>query len=1059
MSAPLKIELPFSANDGKDNARLCCGFILQYVALAFLFSVFYGGEMPYDDMQGPANPNLSPVQQSVLFMTADGVQPDGTSNINKRSTHWENSAWSNSFYVAGRNDGAVLKFGKMLSIVFWPATGIWHDTAGWDVATAGKSLIYETEDNSFRFGRKNHTFANKRPAYGKLQAFAQQFVHIEELAERQAGVACGQARPYTVNATANSTGVHSTIAGQEYCKFLDARATNVRLWFRTVANTWHMAVFALTLLLFVYATRFVAGVLLGYLAQRWDRGASQQVEASVEPAAAKFKRAVIYTHKAYILVSHTAEALFCENLLLWALLLSALMVKFMLSDAIVLAIADGPDTMGHLAETESRVQFLREPVAPYNFYDHAPGLQRGRVLFSSEIFSEAQRTANWAVVAWLCVFVTRASFYYNKTTFFNATPDQADGMLVEVFGFLKPGDYKSQEDKSLPTASEANLQGHESNNTPCPMGVCFWCCCAVDQLVNACCSDLRASTSHALTLWWLRGRARYAIFVFFTFAWIFLICLLYAPVFYFDGLRSDLLGFWAYPAFSAKCALSLFGSMPEQGGYGLAAVLGVPAHGDRYLFSPRRQAYQDFTVAANKNAEEHDAVSMGMTYGMFAPMDEQGFLTDDVISDLDAKGCSMCLDFSGSTNLHRLTFGGGATNSSAARAAMQINAPDILGYSALLRYNAVNAEAVVHESLRYTVFGAWIVLSTLLFIFLLRGPLTPTDTSSTKGAEWRAPVFALMQLAEFAGQALILVGALLVCFFAVPHAEAVRDSLATMGSSGIGLRQQGVSVADKLGAQYTLAHGGTGADIGNRMNKFVSCNANSESKAFCKLCDGSGQCNFENTDASYELAGGTPGTATFDKPTGATTYQRAVGVALSSSACSVGPAFADEFLPHADCELGKRSYFRDQAFLFPGANPMDFTSVRSMRCIVDANLRPTARSETSYFFDSGTENTPSSRVYGVNDDAIVTPGFENDMRMVTIFVILFCALHVIMFEMLFVPMYSDNKPRKQADDLRKDYSPPESVRTSGPVTEMRPLLATQYQPTQLRMTGMPSKRQ
>lgn len=1035
---------------------LLLSFALQWGAFALLVSVLYGGELPYTANKGVADPSLTAVEQSKLFFAEEELD-------DQRSTWWHNSHWQNSFYVAGRNDGVLLKTGKLLSYVVTPLTGMTPLYFGWDYAAASDTLIYDTDDNSKDFGRKSQAFAHLRPAYGKLQAFAQQFTHIEELAERQAGLACGEARAFALNTSTLGPQTYSTVAGGSYCDFLETRAATVRLWFRTIVNTWHMAVWALTLLLFIYVTRFVAGVLFGYLARD------------------ELPNLFTHIHKAYVMTSHTGETIMFENILLKAILVCVIIVRFLLADRIVATVADGPDTMGYLAAKDAGQYFISENIDPVtNFYDDLPGMQRGRVFFSATMLREAQSTATFAIAAWVIMFLVRATFYFNHHTFYNASSKQKNEKLAAVFGFLVPSGWKNldpangrdfEAKKRVADRTPSELEHDKTESVHLPTTVlCFFCCYPCDHSPSVCCKPIATcskaccannakrqchtdscfNAANLFTLWWLRGNTRYTVFVFVTFVWLLLICFLYAPVFYIDGLRSETYLKWDAPWASAKCALSLFGSMPENGGYGTAAVLGTPPHALRWQTSPRRQAYQDFTHDTNKNANQFDSVYLGMTYGMFADFD----VTDWNFLNLDSRTCAMCIDFSYSdvdAANNRIASGGTAKNM---RAIMQEYGPDVLGSSALLRYQAMNSEAFVTTGLFFTLTGAYVILFSVVLIYMLRAKLTWKHVGKDHtGWDLRGYAFALLQFVEYTGQAFVMGAAIMICFFAVPMGENVRDSLANMGSNGIGLRQSTTPVADKLSVQYLLANNASAYQPGNRMSDFVN---NNQLCKFGAALDGHrpwGICDFHDTHAKYEMAGGidtnTGLVATdFMQKTGATTFQRAIGLALTSTNCLL-PTSDTEKLPRADCNLGTRSFFRDETFLFAGNQAMTHNNIRTMRTLVDANLRPVARSATSYFFDSN----PSAVVpaYGVDDEAIVTPGFENDIRVVTIIVVMLCVVHIIAFEVLFVPMYSTNHHRQAADALRKETS----TADANPLVEMQPLLPYQARTT-LRMTGLPA---
>lgn len=1063
------------------------GFAWQTAVLWFsfgtLFTVYYAGLAPYHSEKAPRGAEIFASSQTI-----------------SRVSDWGDDTWlgpyiHNPFYTAGDRLSWFTMPARVLGLAFWPTTPItlvktWTSEPYEDAA---ETLSFHGDDTSPPSGELRT--GTNRPAYGKLQALAMQFTQVEALALQQTGTACGMNRasiPYeidrtgkynatlSVNAakfqTASETfmDTHYTPHGGWYCKFLEERSANVQLWYRTISNSYRLGFWILCILMYMYALRLVLELAFWIFKPKSGAG--------MVKLKAPHEHYLFHVYAAYTLTAYGAETIWLEEFLMTIIIAALVMVRVCTDEFVAMAVTQGPDVMGYLAKTGNGTLFTDAN----NVYSQS-GLHPGQAFMSLDVLDEAQNTATTCLILMCLHIVVRGLFYYPSGTFFSCTRQMMNSFARGVFGNLVPHHWSKRpqmknnkadwrkaaymSESGLAVANPANMDPHQINsgaevaNQPCSL-LCFLPClpCNTDGERMSC---FKIADKW---FWFLRGNMRYSIFVLVTVIFAFTFTMLITPALYVDGLRSQYLTGEFWPG--ARTSLSLAGSRSEAGGYCLADVIGYLDEDERTWTSARRNAYQDFHGDLLDEHADAQISKQGLTFEMYTPLTLSHPMKEK--DDVHAMTCSFCSDSLSDANPRiPLISEDGITethpdrvNSPLIKRTLRMHAPQVMGLSVYLRYNAQLADTVISTAMRFGTIGFYIVVVfSVCGMGLMRYWSAEAVGMEALAAADDKPIhkmkritqFFLQNLGEIIGHSLIIGSMLIVIFMAVRPAEITRDTLIDASTSGV--QYMSATSNSKAG----VMDNGFGDSIPGIMgvinqyktNKFLPANKAELNAALPNVSALSYLVQPYGVGTVWQqaVAMGMDGMAT---TTGNNDYlfDEHLGSAGSSAPCA--DSHQPNSLPGAYCTLGKLSFFRDKAFGTLATIAENHEGKRETPYLLDATWRSMCRPSTSYFYNQGS--------YKVNEMPRLSPEFQNDIRFYAMFIIFMSVCHVFMYSLLFVPLLSFNYPRRELQAyLDGTYGLSLNPNRQLVQAEMTPLLngqaqvATAYQPTLLRMTGMPAK--
>lgn len=905
----------------------------------------------------------------------------------------------NPFYVAGDKIGVFPQLGNIFATPYIPASfvmfgSIIPTTRQVGVEDAGESLLYDhdADGTTESYGSVNAAKA-ARPAYGSLQGFAQQFMHIEAIAERQMGVACRMAMPIE---HMNGTASMSRPDGGQYCKFLEQRASMVEFWFRSIANSWRAGMYIISFVLFVRGQLFILKNIPHTLTWMDKEKKRTGIIESINKVA-------LAAHR----ISMTPEHIAIEEFLLKTLLMLLAFVWILLRHEVVQSIIAGPDIIGY-ETAKGSTTFLNE--GANNFFDTLPGMQRGRIFYSSYVIENAQDVVFRLIVLWIVHFIFRISYYYPGKLFMETTTSQETTELLQpVF------------DKMVETRTgDDDTDGEEHSG----INACASC--------TMCCSSLTSHKYFRRMFGWLRllrGPWLYQLYVMITLGWLFVV-VCYVPLFLLDGFSRDDGTYYLMPLAS----LSKVGSSPESGGYSLAAVVGYPDDPDYH--SALRKAQYDFHV--------DDTIADATHYGLTYPMHE---INPEDPASLDLQCCTMCLDYCTKTranNNNRLGKTGDLTDDQL-KVKLQESAPGVLGLSMLMRYNAQLADHLISTSCFVTANGGRFVLGAFILLLLLKNR-TKYHIAEGGKRDMRKFIVSIMTLFQFMGHCFVVAGALCVIFLAVPVAEESRDLLTVVGSEGVNLRASGY--VDSI-SRVANHHNGHVAMENAFAEKYANTNG---LLANCVENQNKRSCSFVGTPTGLTgaVTASTDGYPyKYAKNTGATVWQHAIGLAFQSDAeCST---ITSSDIISDSCKLAQQSFFRDSAFTTALVGATQHKTRHDKRTLLDAVMRPVAHETPGYYISNGDNNYK----FSVNEAPLLAPEYQNDIRVLSFFVVFFSVAHLIVYHAMFGQIIGLKVNRSTYVAYSEGLQNVNSY--SGSRDEKAPLVrneAQKYQPTTLRMTGM-----
>ena len=1058
----------------KEVPAFSCGFFFLYASFGLLFTFYYGGLAPYKDSD--ARPVGGEIFESQSKRTVSG--------IDKLTIH-------NPFYTAGDRLSGWTAPARVLGIAFYPTTSV-STFPGDSYEEATGTLFFPT--GSAPFGELQS--AGSAPAYGKLQALASQFMHVESLAYMQTHTACGMngaVSPLSldhsgaVNVTLEENGTFSDAmwvpAGGWYCRFLEERAESVSLWFRTVLNTYHLGFYVLCGILYLYFFRviFELGIFILKWCWRPDSRASRnskdnEYAVSSPPTATQTEtqselyaealqtsvwwRGVFRVHVIYTLTSYGAEAIWLEEMM-WMCVVSCLfMVRMCLNESIVMAFMQGPDLMGYKAAESNPAINL------------TAGLHPGQVFMSLDSIEEAQSCVNMCIVFVFVHVVCRGLFYYPAGTYFNATTEVMNTLLRKVFGKAAPNQFG---------------QEHEVASLPCSL-VCFPCCCLC--FCNKEYGGGKRCTRFWSFLWVLRGSMRYSIFVLVTVFFAFFLSMFITPAIYVDGLRSSIL-FSSDSLPGAGTSLSLSASRSEVGGYCLADVLGYDNNAERQFLSAGRNGYQDFQQDTLEEAI--GAAHFGLTFEMYSGLAEvDAMASKNLPNGLHRTQCMYCAHNSEhATAVIR-------ESSQLRMRSLRLHAPQAFGLSVYLRYNAQLAEIVISSAMYYTFCGFWIiVLLVLVCIVYMRRSDRPDGStagnrmlccgeSDERRRTTRGICFFLQNVGEMIGHALVIGSMLVVIFLAVRPAELTRDTLVAASTSGVNLMSSSGALNQDLLSKMSAGLQGQSfmarvqSKLPEAQRKYLPSSHTDLNDAIAAVaaerCTDSDCVRYSPKISSSSFL------ATPDS--GATAWQSAIAMGLSgmssiTSDSSNSFAFDESAISHEEavgdntnsrmlsarscaqrdgnpgtgCVLSKLTFFRDEAFGTHAASAENPEEKRKELALIDSVWRSMCRPRTSFFYNHDT--------FQVDNAPRLTTQYQNDIRLWCILMVLLSVAHVMLYSMLFVPLMSFNYPKSALShflEFDNRHNKNEPVLMTGEAVPLLPhaTVNSAYEPTQLRMTGIRS---